>query len=423
MFTYKYVEDRLLIAQNHFRYDCQNNLSQFYGKSFSQVDIQGVYYSKQLEFVLQSYQMHIQSVIIDKCSIDFSKAKGEFQDITFSDCELINDMTDAFRAKSLTFASSLKLSQLQRGLMKKINVNVSVSYKIDFEGAVEVASLNELIFQTMAIVDLSKLEGIWNSVRILDCTVNKQLGTNFYVKHFYIISKEQNILNNLQNFSFNNLEIIINQGRDLLLDPKLFLSIKWKAIKLTLINMKLDMQQLTGRFNELNLNSCCMINYGTEKLYCHKLSMFNCKKHHFSTNVLHKINCKKLYIQQCPIVDYLPQYLQELSVNNCEINFKSQCQHLQIINLNYIYKIKYVNMNLFPILNQITSDRKLEVVQHIQVMIKTRTKFQKKSLIHDKRKDNVQMQRITISKNLSYLSNELQFCIDNILYSFQNGFE
>ncbi|CAL6051475.1 Hypothetical_protein [Hexamita inflata] len=300
MFKYTQIEDYLNIAP-YCRSECQNNLGQFFSKSFAQVKIQGNYKNKILEFILQSYQTNIQSMIIENCVIDLKKASGDFINVSFTGCELINDFTDQFRAVSLTFKQTVKLSQLKNCYVQKVNISANQQCKIDFEGAKQIQKLNELAF----------------------CD-------KFDAKH----QKHQKLFNQLQQ----------------------------KQIKLTLDNMKVDMQQLTGRFDELTLNQCVLLNSGTEKLSCQQLNVFDCKLPliSFSTNIFYKINCKSMKIQQCAVVDYLPLNLQELHVDNSEVKIKNKCQHLQKISLNYVNKIQQVDMSLLPNLLEITAQNSLK---------------------------------------------------------------
>ncbi|CAL6100976.1 Hypothetical_protein [Hexamita inflata] len=424
MFKYTQVDDYLQIAP-YCGSDCQNNLSQFFSKSFTQVKIQGNDRNKKLEFILQSYQTNIQSMIIQNCVVDLSKASGDFINVSFSGCELINDFTDQFRAVSLTFNQSVQISQLKNCYVQKLNIYANSKCKIDFEGAKQIQKLNELIIQA-ADVDLNTLQGTWNIVKLERCTVKNTFCDKFDSKQLQITSNDQNVLQNLQNFGFNTLEIIIVYNRELF-DQKLFEKIQFKQIKLTLNNMKVDMQQLTGRFDELTLNQCVLLNYGTQKLSCQQLNVSDCKQHlvSFSTNIFHKINCKSLKIQQCAVVDYLPLNLQELHVKNCEVKLKNKCQHLQKISLNYVNKIQQIDMSLLPNLVEITSEHsyKCDVAQHIQNVIKMRQKFQKMQQTNVKRIEKLTVKRETQYQNLDELDDEFFYCFDVILDNFEGGTE
>ncbi|CAL6059444.1 Hypothetical_protein [Hexamita inflata] len=185
MFKYTQIEDHLNIAP-HCRSECQNNLGQFFSKSFAQVKIQGNYKNKKLEFILQSYQTNIQSMIIENCVIDLSKASGDFINVSFTGCELINDFTDQFRAVSLTFKQTVKLSQLKNCYVQKVNISANQQCKIDFEGAKQIQKLNELVIQASE-VDLNALEGTWNIVKLERCIVKNTFCDKFDAKYLHIL--------------------------------------------------------------------------------------------------------------------------------------------------------------------------------------------------------------------------------------------
>ncbi|CAL6000774.1 Hypothetical_protein [Hexamita inflata] len=189
--------------------------------------------------------------------------------------------------------------------------------------------------------------------------------------------------------------------------------------------MKVDIQRLTGRFDELTLNQCTIQNNGTEKLSCKQLNVLYCNKHlmTFSTDAFYKTNCKLMNIQQCSVVDYLPMNLQELHVDNCEVKLKNKCQHLLKITLKSVNKIKQMVMSLLPVLVEITSDCKSDNVKHIQNVIKTRRKYQTMMQTNAKRIEKLTVKRDSKYSHLDELDNEFFYCNDVIIHNFQGGIE
>ncbi|CAL6051467.1 Hypothetical_protein [Hexamita inflata] len=426
MFKYDQSGSYLQITTrcSNFWSDCQNNFSQFLNKQFEQVNIFGkIYQQKNLEFILQSYRMRIHTVIIDHCTIDFSEASGDFNQIIFNSCDLINELTDKFTAVQLTFNSNLTFSQLKNFSAQKINVSANTNCKIDFEGASELNSLNELTIIGTEI-NLNQLKGNWKQVKIEHCQLANWLSEEFYTDIFSILSRNQQTLVYLCFFHFNELIINLRQDKELF-ECEPLKQLKWKSLKLTLSHMKVDIQQLTGRFDELTLNQCTIQNNGTDKLSCKQLNVLHCKKHldTFNTDAFYKTNCKSMNIQQCSVVDYLPLNLQELHVDNCEVKLKNKCQHLQKITLKSVDKIKQMDMCLLPVLVEITSDCKSDNVKHIQNVIKTRRKYQTMMQTNTKRIEKLTVKRDSKYSHLDELDTEFFYCNDVIMDNFQGGTE
>ncbi|CAL5999846.1 Hypothetical_protein [Hexamita inflata] len=375
---------------------------------------------KYLEFVLQQCQTDIQAIFIDYCIIDLGNASGDFKDITFNNCELKNELTNSFRAASLNFNSNLKISQLKRGIVQKVNINVNKNVVVDFNDANQIQKLNKLQIQTTSF-DLNLLEGKWNIIEIQDCMLENKTINNefdkFNAKQFILISNDQNMLKSLQNISYNELQItIFNQE---LFNYELLKQLKWKTIQLTLQYMKVDMSELTGRFTELTLNQCTLLNCGTEKLTCQQLNVLNCKQNQLISNTsqFQKINCQVLKVQQC-LVNYLPLNLQELHVDACNIKLKSQCNYLHKITLKRFEQLNNLDMSLLPVICEITSDRRCDTIIYVQKIIALRAKYHKIKQSNLKRVQNLIVKRDIKFQYLDELDDELFYCIDSILDNF-----
>ncbi|CAL6047481.1 Hypothetical_protein [Hexamita inflata] len=375
---------------------------------------------KYLEFVLQQCQTDIQAIFIDYCIIDLGNAIGDFKDITFNNCELKNELTNSFKAVSLNLNSNLNLSQLKSGLIQNINVNVNKNAIIDFNDAKQIQNLNKLLIQSTSF-DLNFIEGKWNIIEIQDCLLeNKILNNelnNFVAKQFILISNDQNMLKQLHKNNFNDLLItIFNQE---LLNYELLRQLKWKTIQLTLQYMKVDMSELTGRFTELTLNQCTLLNYGTEKLTCQQLNVLNCKQYQLISNTsqFQKINCQVLKVQQC-LVNYLPLNLLELHIDACSIKLKSQCNYLHKITLKRFEQLNNLDMSLLPVICEITSDRKCDTIIYVQKIIALRAKYHKIKQMNLKRVQNLIVKRDIRFQYLDELDDELFYCIASIVDNF-----
>ncbi|CAL6051521.1 Hypothetical_protein [Hexamita inflata] len=442
MFTHIEYDDDLIINADHCN-DCKNNLSQFYGKSYNQLKVCGLlktgHKQEFLEFTLQSYRTNIELVKLDQCVIDLSKAHGEFKAVEFNNCELLNSLTNQFKANSATFNSDLKLSQLKSGNIKQINVfnykTVQSKFEddiylyqypceIDFAGSKDINTLNELVmhYQTKTI-DLSQLEGNWNKVQIQDCKLVNELSDKFYAKHFKAEIKPQTILCNLKSYLFEDLDLTIYQSHwNEFFDPEPLMELKFKTIKVTVNIMIVDLANIIGKFDQLTFHKCTLLNCGTEKLSAHKLELLNCiQNDKIGTIALQRINCKILNIQQ-QYVDFLPQNLQELQVQSCQLTIKNKQTHLQKISLNGISQINCVDMTLLPRLNCITSQHLNKTVQQMQRVIETRTKFQKRQTYNAQRMEKQVVKRETQLKLLDQIEDDIFYCMDTI-ETLQCGFE
>ncbi|CAL6059262.1 Hypothetical_protein [Hexamita inflata] len=442
MFTHIEQDDDLIINADH-RKDCKNNLSQFYGKSFNLLKVCGLlktgHKCEFQEFTLQSYRTNIELVKLDQCVIDLSKACGEFKAVEFNNCELLNSLTNQFKANSVTFNSNLKLSQLKSGDIKQINVFNYKTVKSEFEGDIylyqypceidftggnDISTLNELImhYQTKT-VDLSQLEGNWNKVQIQDCKFVNELSDKFYAKHFKVEIKPQTMLRNLKSFLFEDLELTIYQSHwNEAFDPEPLRELKFKTIKVTLNNMTVDLALIIGKFDQLTFHKCKFLNCGSEKLSAQKLELLNCIQYDkIGTIALQRINCKILHIQQ-QYVDFLPQNLQELHVESCQISLKNKQTRLQKISLSGISQINCFDMTLLPNLNCIASEHLNNTVQQLQRVIETRAKFMKRQAHNSLRLQKQLDKRETQLKLLDQIEDYILYCMDTI-QTLQCGFE
>ncbi|CAL6073216.1 Hypothetical_protein [Hexamita inflata] len=414
MFLYKQCVNELeetLLSDQKYKSLSQNDLRQFSGSE--QLKLVKIICKTHIkhEFILQAKNMKIQNLELDNCLVDLSKACGNFVNITFQyGCELINDCTDQFHAHSVDFYTSVKLSQLKWCNVKQINVLANKQCQVDFEGAKFINTLNELYVQSIDI-DLNALQGCWNVVHIGYYTsLRNALSDKFNARFLKINSCNQDDLKYLLNFRFNSLQIEIDQRK--LFNQELLRQIQYKLIKLTLNHMNVDMQQLTGIFDEITLKQCTLLNNGTEQLSCKQLNVLNCNQQSvFSTQILYNINCKALLIQGCAMVNYLPHSLVKLNVANCQVILKNKNTNLQKITLNSVH-YSQLPMSLLPILVEITSDNKYINVIYVQNAIKTRRKYQSMMQTNTKRIEILTTKRCDNQQHLKKLKKEFFNCLE-----------
>ncbi|CAL6051453.1 Hypothetical_protein [Hexamita inflata] len=191
MFRYTQTDGCLIIQVHGGEKQCQNNLKQFYGKNFNNVNVNGGFTNKsnhyqQSEFILRSYNTLIDQMEVKNCLINLDEATGHFQQVTFTDCTFYGTLSQQFHANTLNFICGITISLFSTGNIKQINlIPLYQSSEINFDNINMMTNLNQLTLQNINL-DLSKLNGTWKLVKLINCKLSNLLCTNFRTENMQI---------------------------------------------------------------------------------------------------------------------------------------------------------------------------------------------------------------------------------------------
>ncbi|CAL6110784.1 Hypothetical_protein [Hexamita inflata] len=321
MFKYTQTDCSLEIKINNGQKQCQNNnLSQFYGKNFNNVVIDGgiidKHSIKQTEFLLRSYNQLIDKLEIKNCIINLDLAIGFFQQINFTNCKFYGALSNQFHAISLNFFCVIKLSSLAAGDIEQINLTElcedysswhqiyttarhiqESQQKIEYFADIQnMKNLNKLSFENIA-VDLSQLDGLWNQVLFFNCGLNNNLRTSFRAEIMKIESRDPNVLCFFKDRKFNNMQLKFRLLT--LINPQLLQQMSWQAADLVFECCQIDLQEFTGHFINFEAHSCNLMNSFTKQFSCDNLLLSKCTSINsliYSSNILKNIHCKSICI-------------------------------------------------------------------------------------------------------------------------------
>ncbi|CAL6051811.1 Hypothetical_protein [Hexamita inflata] len=433
MFFYTQNDGDMCISTNKGENKCQNNLSQFYGKNFNSIIIDG---NNKSEFVLRSYKSNIDKIEIRNCVINLDEAMGYFQYVTFYYCKFYGNLNDKFHAIALDFTGGLKLSSLSGGNIEIINIKCSSEKntinQVDFDGTEQMNNLNSLTLN-YCYADLSKFKGTWKKVELINCNLRQQLPCAFKSEYMKIESRDRYVLHAFTDYHFNH--ITLNFRSYVIFDPLQLQLILWKKLDLVLEQCVIDLQQLCGKFNIFEAKSCRLKNSLTSQFSCDQIRLIECglesqpyyTKIAYRTNVIYQIKCNSIYIQGNAVVDHLPN-VKELSLKSCKVALKNQIINLEKLTLvecelqnlgasqvpslkelhNYIFSVQNVRPDIQKSLlniiqmNKLTQRRKDKQVKDIETSLKKRDRI---------------IERI---KNVNC---EIQFCMWLIENNYYKGYE
>ncbi|CAL6110786.1 Hypothetical_protein [Hexamita inflata] len=364
MFTYYKSDNKLnFYSTQNDKVACQNNFSKFKAKKYSKISIDGEQKGQApLEFILRSYQLEIEELEIDNCIIDLSKAQGQFYDIKFKNCYFKGDLKDKFKALCATFYTGITLSQLKCGQIRNITVlreysrYNTVFNKLSFDGAQFLRNLTDLRFFGTE-VDLSNLCGSWDSVKLTDCTFQNIITDKFSAQNCEISSRTQDFLTSFKDHNFHNLIMKIGQNRDDFNCQSLN-NIQWRQLNLTLINLKVDLTEFKGKFNDLCFNQCTFLGNGYDQLICYNLTVYQCD-HLFSpfgTQLFRNIRCTTLNISNCLQLNCIPRQLIDLNVNSTALNLRNSSSSLKSLILTGTTEIIFINVTKLLNLDKIEAE-------------------------------------------------------------------
>ncbi|CAL6000810.1 Hypothetical_protein [Hexamita inflata] len=318
MFKYSQTDCSLEIKINIGQKQCQNNLSQFYGKNFNNVVIDGglsdIHSIKQTEFLLRSYNQLIDKLEIKNCIINLDLAIGFFQQIIFTNCKFYGALSNQFHAISLNFFCVIKLSSLAAGDIEQINLTElcedysswhqihttarhiqESQQKIEYFADIQyMKNLNKLSFENIA-VDLSQLDGLWNQVLFFNCGLNNNLRTSFRTEIMKIESRDPNVLCFFKDRKFNNMQLKFRLLT--LINPQLLQQMSWQAADLVFECCQIDLHEFAGHFINFEAHSCNLMNSFTKQFRCDNLLLSKCTSVDsliYSSNILKNIHCKSV---------------------------------------------------------------------------------------------------------------------------------
>ncbi|CAL6001935.1 Hypothetical_protein [Hexamita inflata] len=432
MFYYTQNGGDMCISTNKGEKECQNNLSQFYGKNFNSIIIDG---NSQSEFVLRSYKSNIDKIEIRNCVINLDEAMGYFQYVTFYYCEFYGNLNDKFHAISLDFTGGLKLSSLSGGDIEIINIKCSSQKntinQVDFVGTEQMNNLNSLTLN-YCYADLSKFKGTWKKVELINCVLRQQLTCAFKSEYMYIESRDRYVLHAFTHYHFNH--VTLNFRDSVIFDPLLLQLIKWKKLDLVLKSCVVDFQKLSGKINLFEAQSCRFKNSLTSQFSCDQIRLIECfpdYKTYFQktyyTNVIQQIKCNSIYIQGNAVVDHLPN-TKELSLKSCKVALKNQ-----IINLEKLTLVECELQNLGA--SQVPALKELEninfSVQNVRpeiqksllniIQMNKQTQRRKDKQIKDIETNLKKRNRII--ERIKDVNCEIQFCMWLIKNNYYKGYE
>ncbi|CAL6097369.1 Leucine-rich_repeat domain superfamily [Hexamita inflata] len=440
MFKCTQTDGSLDIRINRGLKECKNNLSQFYGKNFNNIIIDGGVtdqhkHIKQSEFLLRSYNSIIDKMEMKNCSINLDQAVGFFQQITFTNCTFVGTLTDQFHAISLDIQCGVQLSSFAAGDIEQINLIVKKQpmflkqLQYNFSNTNLMKNLNNLTFQN-TIVDLSEVNGTWKQVQFLNCQLKNNICQTFKAFHMFIESGDQNILLLFKNYRFDHIQFkfknIPFQFDIQLFNSVLLQSFKWTNAELYLEYCIVDLQQLCGNFSTFQAVECLFKNSLSQQFSCNKIVFLDCSMYqesNFNSNILKDIQCDSIQIKNNAIIQYLPN-IKELILQNCKIRLKNQLPTLEKLTLNYC-DLQNLGPSQVPMLKELVIPRHFKT-QHIQplqeaVQVHLRTQKQKDNqprLIEAKKR-----KQLTLKQRIKEEQEELQYCVWIITYNFKTGHE
>ncbi|CAL6006398.1 Leucine-rich_repeat domain superfamily [Hexamita inflata] len=429
MFKCTQTDGSLDIRINRGLKECQNNLSQFYGKNFNSVVIDGGLLNKhkhikQSEFLLRSYNSLIDRLEIKNCTINLDQAIGFFQQITFTNCVFVGTLTDQFHAISVDFQCGIKLSSFASGDIEQINfTSWYKQFVFDFSNLGQMKNLNTLTFSNIKL-DMSELNGTWKIVKLINCELKSLVCPNFISESIYLESRNLSILYAFKNYTFNHVSFLFKIYP--VFDSLLLKKIQWTTIDLFLEYCQIDLQQLHGYFNTFQATNCKFKNSLSKQFSCNKIVLFDCvmyQESNFNSNILRNIKCDSIQIKNNAIIQYLPN-IKELTLQNCKIRLKNQLPKLEKLTLNYC-DLQNLGPSQVPMLKELIIPRDFNT-QHIQpiqeaVQVHLLTQKQidnKPRLIEAKKR-----KQLTLKQRIKEEQEELQYCVWIITYNFMSGYE
>ncbi|CAL6001879.1 Hypothetical_protein [Hexamita inflata] len=430
MFYYTQNGGDMCISTNKGENECQNNLSQFYGKNFNSIIIDG---NNKSEFVLRSYKSNIDKLDIRNCVINLDEAMGYFQYVTFYYCKFYGNLNDKFHAISFDFTGGLKLSSLSGGDIEIINIKCSTQQnntinQVDFDGTEQMTNLNSLTL-SYCYADLSKFIGTWKRVEFLNCGFRQQLTSAFQSDYMKIESDDKYALCAFTNYHFNHISF---KFQYCIFNPMFQNQNKWKSIDLIFELCTIDLEQLHGQFNIFEAQWCHFQNSLTSQFCCDQIRFIQCgldsntyNKTVYSTNIIQQIKCNSVYIQGNAVVEHLPN-AKELSLQNCKVALKNQIINLEKLTLVECELIKLSALqvpSLKELLYQNSSQKSHEIEKPLRYLIEMNSKSQRRNNKQVKDIEVKLKKRDRITKKINGLNCEIEFCIWLINNNYCLGYE
>ncbi|CAL6000789.1 Hypothetical_protein [Hexamita inflata] len=318
MFRYTQTDGCLIIQVHGGEKQCQNNLKQFYGKNFNNVNVNLGFTNKsnhyqQSEFILRSYNTLIDQMEVKNCLINLDEATSYFQQVTFIDCTFYGTLSQQFHANTLNFICGITISLFSTGNIKQINlIPYYQSDKINFDNINMMTNLYQLTLQNINL-DLSKLNGTWKLVKLINCKLSNLLCINFRTENMYIETSNPKYLRLLSNIIFHNVHFTFtNLNKSDFYE--LIQKVRYESINLTLNDSNVDLQHFKNHINVFEANSCYFVNKFTSEFSCDKMTLNMCTSKQFegqqysdfNIRVLGKLNCNFLNLIYNHIGPHLP---------------------------------------------------------------------------------------------------------------------
>ncbi|CAL5985018.1 Hypothetical_protein [Hexamita inflata] len=437
MFRYTLTDGDLLIKYNSGENSCCNNLNSFQNQSFSNVTIEGSLFS---EFELSSNNLRINKLEVKNCFINLQKLTGRFNQITFSNCKFIGTLNQ-LQAVRIDFYCGIQLKQLIQGNIEQINVTVNTSQNdlavgaltwtdftnqntvnvLDLTDIEHMKNLNQLTLISTG-VDLSLLNGTWKQTIFHDCNLKKQISQTFHTEFIEIKSRNTEILSLFANYSFETVWFKFKLQQTV--HPLNFNKIQWKNAKLLLEYCSVDIESLSGHFEEFKASNCKFMNNFPASLSCNKMILINCntiESYQYSTNIIKKILCNSLEIENNAIIHCLPS-VKELSLYNCKIILRNQLPNLFKMILN-LCDIQCLVGSQVPALKELITSNNNKNIQVLRNSLKILQNAQKQI---DKKIKSIEIKKKQRHKYQSQINKyqfQIQQCLLLTLDQFCQGVE